>query len=62
MQKNLKLKIALMQKNLTQRDLAKATRIPEASLSLAIRGRLILSDQQWQRIASTLDMPVSDLK
>ncbi len=51
-----------MQKNLTQRDLAKATRIPEASLSLAIRGRLILSDQQWQRIASTLDMPVSDLK
>jgi transcriptional regulator with XRE-family HTH domain len=61
MTKNAALKIALFKANMTQRELAKITRIPEASISLAINGRLIFTNEQIERTAKALKVKAEEI-
>ncbi len=59
--KNKKIKIALVERDLTQRELAKKARIPESILSFAINGKFNLDSNQKQRVAGLLGKPVNYL-
>ncbi len=58
---NIQLKIALMKKNLTQRDLSFATRIDEARISKIIRGYERPSEDIKSAISAFLGMESDDL-
>jgi len=49
------LKIILWERGMTQRVLAEATNIPESYVSMFINGKLIFSDEQWERINDVLE-------
>jgi len=59
--KNIKFQIALLEANMCQRDLAKATGINEALISLGVRGRYIFNEQQKEKISKYLRKPVNEL-
>jgi len=58
---NLKLKNRLITIGMTQRELATKAGIPEAHMSMAVRGKYILTEQKRDRIAEILCCAVSDL-
>ncbi len=59
--KNVKLKLALYEKGITQSELSKKTKIPSSYISLAISGRLNLTSAEEKQIADTLNMKVLEL-
>ena len=59
--KNVKLRNAIFEAKLTQRDVAKKTKIPESQLSMSIHGRFILDEIQKARIAKLLGKPINQL-
>lgn len=61
MNKNSKLKIVLFEKEITQNELSEKTKIPISYISHAINGRFNLSQDQKEKIAEFLNMPVEDL-
>ena len=60
-QVNTKLKGAILEAGLTQRELAKKARIPEFYISMAIHGKFIFDTLQMAKIASTLGKTEDDL-
>ncbi len=58
---NLKLKMAILESGMTQKELAQITQINEGLLSLGINGRYIFDAVQKGRIAKALKKPVSEL-
>ena len=54
MAKNAKLKTVILEKDFTQREVAKRARIPESVLSHHIHGRWNLSRVEQERIAEAL--------
>jgi transcriptional regulator with XRE-family HTH domain len=58
---NHKLKEKLEELGISQRYLAIAAGIPEAHMSMAMRGKYILSEQKRDRIAEILCCAVSDI-
>jgi transcriptional regulator with XRE-family HTH domain len=55
------LKIELLKRGLTQRELSKVTNINEGVLSLIIRGRCIPTNAEKVLISDALKKPVSEL-
>ena len=58
---NLKLKMALLESGMTQKELSQIPQINEGLLSLGINGRYIFDAIQRSRIAKALKKPVSEL-
>ncbi len=58
---NLKLKTAILEAGITQKELAQKTQINEGLLSLGVNGRYIFDAIQKARIAKALKKPVSEL-
>ena len=58
---NVALKLALIKKDMNQRDLARKAKIPEAYISLAMWNKYNLTPQKQTRIAEILDMRVDEL-
>ena len=58
---NYRLKNRLISLNMPQRELAAKAGIPEAHMSMAIRGKYILTEQKRDRIAEILCCAVSDI-
>lgn len=61
MKKNIKLRVALLKRDLTYEDLSKISGVSRVYITMAISGRLNLKMAEKQSIAEALDMPVSDL-
>ena len=59
--KNIKFQIALVEAGMNQRDLAKATGVNAALISLAARGRYVFSDSQKEKISKFLRKPAAEL-
>jgi transcriptional regulator with XRE-family HTH domain len=59
--KNHKLREAIFETGLTQRDLSKKINIPESHLSMAIHGRFNLDEIQKNKIAKVLSKPITEL-
>lgn len=58
---NLALKLAIVESGVSQRVIAKRTRIPETKLSHFVRGRLVPTDKEIDRLARALNKPVDAL-
>jgi len=58
---NIKLKIALFERVITQKKLSEEAKIPRNYISQAIRGRINLTADEKKRIADVLKMQVSEL-
>lgn len=56
-----KLKQILIEKGLTQRDLANKTRIPEAYISHFIHGRFIFNETSQNKIAQALGVKKEEI-
>jgi ribosome-binding protein aMBF1 (putative translation factor) len=54
---DIKLKIAILQSGLSQRDLSRSTGINESIISMAVRGKYNLDQEQRSRIARALGKP-----
>lgn len=61
MRKNLKLKSLLWESGITQRDLSKTTKIPEAYISLAMSGRYVFNSLEKAKIARALGVAESEI-
>ena len=61
MEKNTRLKGAIFEQNLTQRELAAGTGIREEYISMSVNGRMILNRTQRRRIAGFLGRPEPEL-
>jgi transcriptional regulator with XRE-family HTH domain len=61
MNKNNKLRQVLFEAEMTQRELADRTNIPEAYISFYIHGRFILDTDQKRIIAKVLKKPQKEL-
>lgn len=61
MKKNVKLKAALFQADMTQKDLATEVGIQENILSWVVNGRFILTEDEQEKIAEVLNMDVYEL-
>jgi hypothetical protein len=61
MKKNLKLKSLLWNQGITQRDLSKTTKIPEAYISLGLSGRYVFNSLERAKIARALGVPESEI-
>ena len=59
--KNLNLKLAILEEGLTQRDLAREIGINESLVSMAIHGKFIFDDEQKSKIAQLLNRPEREL-
>lgn len=53
---NVKLKILLLEKGLTQRQLSQKTGIPEQLISMLVRGQYVPSDTERTRISDILEV------
>ena len=61
MKKNIALKSALFASDLTQRELARKTKIPESFISMAVNGKMNLTLEQFEKISNVLNRPVAEL-
>ena len=61
MKKNARLKALLFEKGMTSVQLAERISMPRAYLSLAMAGRFNLDEEEKQRIAATLQVPVDEV-
>ena len=59
--KKIKLKNALWGLNITQREAADKSGVPEGYLSMYIHGKFNLSEDQKNKISQALDLPQKDL-
>lgn len=58
---NGKLKLAIFESGLSQRGLAKVTRIPESFISMAVRGKFNLDEIQKAKISQAIGRPQSEI-
>jgi transcriptional regulator with XRE-family HTH domain len=58
---NITFKVAILKSGLSQRELAKESGIHESIISLAVRGRYLLDQEQKKRIAEALDSDEAEL-
>ena len=56
-----KLKLVLLQNGLSQREVARKSRINEGLMSLIVSGRYIPDHQQMERLAAALQLPKEEL-
>ena len=61
MEKNLKLKMAIFQRGITQEKLAKQTGIPKAYISQVIHGRYIFDHEQQSKISEMLGVRIEEI-
>ena len=59
--RNVQLKRMIFEAELTQREIARKTNIPENLLSMAIHGRFILDPVQRLKIAQILNKSVNEI-
>ncbi len=58
---NVKLKIAIFENGLSQRELAKRTKIPESFISMSIHGKYNLDPVQRAKISKEIGKPESEI-
>jgi len=61
MTKNLKLKIAIIEAGLTQKEVAKKAGLTEECLSMAVNGRFNLNEAEKTRVAWAIGKPPEEL-
>ena len=61
MRKLTPLKLTILERGLTQREISRRSGLDEGRMSLACNGHLILDPIQQAQVAQALEMPVSEI-